>query len=82
MEISLRGVADALVEDISMQFGGGIGPSAAAGVPLAKLLPRVTQLGPPLLEEPSTNKYVNIIRSLPEVQLFYTLLYSNMPLEF
>ena len=82
VEVSLRRVVDALIEDISAHFGQGTGPSSAAGVPLAKLLPRVTQLGPPLLEEPGINKYVDIIRSSPEVQLFYALLYSNMPPEF
>lgn len=81
MEISVRKVVGTLVEDMYLHLGGGIGPSSSSGVPLAKLLPRVTQMGQPLLEEPKSNRYVHIIRNLPEVQLFYTLLYSNMPLE-
>lgn len=82
VEISLRRVVDSLVEDVYMHFGGGVGSSSSSGVPLAKLLPRVTQLGSPLLEDPGSNKYVHIIRNLPEVELFFALLYSNLPSEF
>ncbi|XP_020241779.1 peroxisome biogenesis protein 3-1-like [Asparagus officinalis] len=81
-DISLRRVVDALVEDVIVHFGGATDPSSSSGVPLAKTLPRVAQMGALLLEEPSINKYVQSIRSLPEFQHFYTLLYSNMPLEF
>ncbi|XP_077221142.1 peroxisome biogenesis protein 3-2-like [Tasmannia lanceolata] len=77
MKISLKNVVDALMEDIGLQEGGG---EPSLGVPLAKLLPRVVQLGSSLLEEPSRNKFIQIIRSLPEVELFYTLLYANMAL--
>ncbi|MQL92655.1 hypothetical protein Taro_025284 [Colocasia esculenta] len=73
MEISLRRVVDGLVEDISMQMGG----SPHSGFPLAKLLPRVAQSSPSLLEEPSNNKFIHRIKSLPEVELFFTLLYAN-----
>lgn len=76
-EISMKKVADAMVEEIEMQSAGGNSPSF--GTPLAKLLPRVAQLGPQLLEEPNQNKYIQIIRSLQEVELFFTLLYANMP---
>lgn len=82
VEISLRRVVVALVEDMYMHLGGGIGSSSSSsGVPLARLLPRVTQMGSPLLEDPSNNRYIHIIQNLPEVQLFFTLLYSNMPAE-
>ncbi|XP_072989819.1 peroxisome biogenesis protein 3-1-like [Typha latifolia] len=74
--ISLEKVVDMLIENISA-LGGPIPPS---GIPLAKLLPRVAQLSLPLLEEPSSNKFVPIIRNLPEVELFYTFLYANIPL--
>ncbi|XP_010923819.1 peroxisome biogenesis protein 3-1 isoform X2 [Elaeis guineensis] len=77
VEISLKKVVDLLVDDISMQLEGICPPS---GVPLAKLLPRITQLSLPLLEEPSDNKFVQTIGRLPEVELFYTLLYANMPI--
>ncbi|XP_077210884.1 peroxisome biogenesis protein 3-2-like isoform X2 [Tasmannia lanceolata] len=76
MDISLKKVVDVLMEEIGLEERGG-GPSS--GIALAKLLPHVVQLGPQLLEEPSRNKFIQIIRSLPEVELFYTLLYANMP---
>lgn len=72
MEISLRRVLDQLVVDIGVHVGG-----PDTGVPLAKLLPRVVQLSPSLLEDPSTNKFVQTIRALPEVELFFKLLYAN-----
>ncbi|XP_058091579.1 peroxisome biogenesis protein 3-2-like isoform X2 [Magnolia sinica] len=75
-KISLKKVVDGLMEEVEMQSKSG--PSL--GVPLAKLLPRVAQLGTRLLEEPSQNSFIQIIRSLPEVELFYTLLYANMPM--
>ncbi|KAF5181979.1 Peroxisome biogenesis protein 3-1 [Thalictrum thalictroides] len=78
MEISLRSVVDALMEDFGLQSGG----SQSSGIPLARLLARVAQTGPTLLEEPSKNRFIQIIQSLPEVELFYTLLYTNMPLQF
>ncbi|XP_043702747.1 peroxisome biogenesis protein 3-2-like [Telopea speciosissima] len=73
--ISLRTVVDALMDDIGLQSGG----NPSIGIPLAKLLPRVAQMGPLLLEEPGSNRFIQIIRRLPEVELFYTLLYANMP---
>lgn len=76
VDISLRKVVDGLVEEVEQSSGGS---SPSSGVPLAKLLPRVAQLGPELLEEPSQNRYLQIIRSTPEVELFFTLLYANMP---
>ncbi|KAK9278788.1 hypothetical protein L1049_028366 [Liquidambar formosana] len=75
VEISLKTVVNALMEDIGVQAGGGLFP----GMPLAKLLPRVAQMGPLLLEEPSKNRFIQIIRNIPEVELFFTLLYANMP---
>ncbi|WOL12860.1 peroxisome biogenesis protein 3-1 [Canna indica] len=76
LEISLKKVVNVLMEDIGVNVGG----ASSLGVPLAKLLPQITRLSLPLLEEPSSNKFVQAIRSLPEVELFYTLLYANMPL--
>jgi hypothetical protein len=46
---------------------------------LAKLLARIAQLSLMLLEETSKNKHIRTIRSMPEVELFYTSLYENMP---
>lgn len=76
VEISLKTVINALMEDIAVQ-AGGVGLSS--GMPLAKLLPRIAQMGPLLLEEPSKNRFIQIIQNIPEVELFFTLLYSNMP---
>ncbi|KAF9625597.1 hypothetical protein IFM89_024370 [Coptis chinensis] len=78
MEVSLRSVVDALMNDVGLQSGG----NPSSGVPLAKLLPRIAQMGPLLLEDPSNNRFIRIIQSLPEVELFYTLLYANTPLQF
>ncbi|KAJ8475768.1 hypothetical protein OPV22_019495 [Ensete ventricosum] len=76
LEISLNKVVDVLTEDVSIHVGG----TSSSGVPLAKLLPQITWLSLPLLDEPGSNKFVQSVRSLPEVELFYTLLYANMPL--
>ena len=78
MERSLRKIAEMVIEDLTAQAGI---PSAPSGLPLATLLPRVAHLSSLLLEEPNKNKYIQIIRSMPEVELFYTFLYANMPPE-
>ncbi|RLN35124.1 peroxisome biogenesis protein 3-1-like [Panicum miliaceum] len=78
MEKSLRKIADMVIEDLAAQTGI---PSPPSGLPLATLLPRVAHLSSPLLEEPNKNKYIQMIRSMPEVELFYTFLYANMPPE-
>ncbi|KAF8407700.1 hypothetical protein HHK36_006835 [Tetracentron sinense] len=75
VEISLRTMVDAVMEDIGVQPGGG---SLSSGMPLAKLLPRIAQTSPLLLEQPSRNRFIQIIQSLPEVELFFTLLYANI----
>lgn len=77
LDISLRRIVDVLIEDINANYP----LSTSSGIPLAKLLPRVAQMVPSLLEDPSSNKYIEMIRSLDDVQLFYTLLYSNLPTE-
>ncbi|PKU82674.1 peroxisome biogenesis protein 3-1 isoform X1 [Dendrobium catenatum] len=77
-ELSLNKLVNVLVEEIDMQLKGG-SSSASEAIPLVTLLPRVTQLAPQLLDEPSSNKFIQIIQSLPEVQFFYTLVYSNTP---
>ncbi|KAK9115397.1 hypothetical protein Syun_022194 [Stephania yunnanensis] len=73
MEISLKSVVDMLTEEFTVQSRG-----LSSGVPLAKLLPLVSQMGPSLLEDPSGNQFVKMIGALHEVELFYTLLYANM----
>ncbi|KAI3712457.1 hypothetical protein L1987_71014 [Smallanthus sonchifolius] len=73
MEISLRKVVDGVMEDMK-----GNGNLSMGGLPLAKLLPRVAQISPLLLEEPSRNKFTQIIQNIPQVEVFFTLLYTNM----
>ncbi|GKA82281.1 peroxisome biogenesis protein 3-2-like protein isoform X1 [Tanacetum coccineum] len=75
LDLSLRNVVDGIMEDMNSQFGDG---NLSAGLPLAKLLPRVAQISPLLLEEPSRNKFTQIIQNIPEVEVFFTLLYTNM----
>lgn len=75
VELSLKAVAKALVEEKGFQYGGG---NLTNGMPLARLLPRIAQICPTLVEEPSKNQFIQIIQSVPEVGLFFTLLYSNM----
>ncbi|KAE8676137.1 Peroxisome bioproteinsis protein 3-2 [Hibiscus syriacus] len=74
VELSLKAVAKALVEK-GFRSGGG---SLTNGMPLARLLPRLAQICPTLVEEPSKNQFIQIIPSVPEVGLFFTLLYSSM----
>ncbi|KAG0491012.1 hypothetical protein HPP92_007875 [Vanilla planifolia] len=75
MELSLHKLVDVVVEEISKQLK--MSNLSPGGVPLVTLLPRVTQAAPPLLEEPSNNRFIQILQTLPEVEQFYTLLYSN-----
>ncbi|KAA3455746.1 peroxisome biogenesis protein 3-2-like isoform X1 [Gossypium australe] len=75
VELSLKAVAKALVEEKGFQSGGG---NLTNGMPLARLLPRIAQICPTLVEEPSKNQFIQIIQSVPEVGLFFTLLYSNI----
>lgn len=70
MDISLKKVVEELVQDLESLVGVNT-------LPLARLLPKIAQLSPTVLEEPSNNKYISIIRGLPEVELFYTLVYTN-----
>uniref|UniRef100_A0A2P2K014 Uncharacterized protein MANES_06G008500 n=1 Tax=Rhizophora mucronata TaxID=61149 RepID=A0A2P2K014_RHIMU len=75
-EISLQVVVEALVDEIQAQFTGG---NLASGIELARLVPRVAQVGPSLLEEPSRNRFLKAIQSVEGVELFFTILYANMP---
>ncbi|KAF5734020.1 Peroxin 3 isoform 1 [Tripterygium wilfordii] len=69
VEISLKAVVGALMEDIGVQSGG----SVTSGMPLARLLPRIVQLAPSLVYETSKNRFVQIIQTVPDVELFFTL---------
>ncbi|KAK4782364.1 hypothetical protein SAY86_016466 [Trapa natans] len=72
-DTSLNVVTHALVEDLEIQIVENM------GTPLAKLLPRVAQIGSLLLEEPNKNRFIQVIQSAPEVEVFFTLLYASMP---
>ncbi|CAM8919880.1 unnamed protein product [Rhodiola kirilowii] len=74
LEVSLKTIITSLVEDTNQQL-----PQLSSGIPLAKLLPRVALMGPSLLQETSRDRYINIIYKIPDVELFFTLLYANMP---
>ncbi|XP_011039101.1 PREDICTED: peroxisome biogenesis protein 3-2-like isoform X2 [Populus euphratica] len=76
MGISLKVAVDALVEDMEAKCQS-TGASLTSGMPLAKLLSRVMQIVPSLLREASQNQFIQIIRTVPEVELFFTLLYAN-----
>ncbi|KAF2317447.1 hypothetical protein GH714_022376 [Hevea brasiliensis] len=76
VEISLKVIVDALVADMGAESSGG---SLASGMPLARLLSRVAQMGPLLFDEPNRNRFIQILRNVSEVELFFTLLYANMP---
>ncbi|GMH14960.1 hypothetical protein Nepgr_016801 [Nepenthes gracilis] len=76
VDVSLKTLADAVVTHISNEPGGG---KLSSGMPLAKLLPRVAQVGPLLLDKPAENRFIKIITSIQDVELFFTLLYANIP---
>ncbi|KAL6178208.1 hypothetical protein ACLB2K_049727 [Fragaria x ananassa] len=71
-EMALRAVVDTVVVEMGAQSGGDL----ASGTPLAKVLARVAQMGPTLLGESS--KFRQIILNVPEVELFFTLIYSQV----
>ncbi|XP_056854187.1 peroxisome biogenesis protein 3-1-like [Raphanus sativus] len=73
-EISLKSCTVALVEEMEKQTG------LAAGMQLAKLIPQIEKTVPEISAVPEENRFLQLIRDLPEVQHFFTLLYSNMPL--
>ncbi|KAL1317247.1 peroxisome biogenesis protein 3-2 isoform X1 [Arachis ipaensis] len=76
LEICMKVVVNAVVEQMGAKFRGG---SIAMGLPLARVLPQVAQMCPLLLEEPSKNQFIRIIKCIPEVEPFFTRLYANMP---
>lgn len=47
--------------------------------PLVKLLSRVAKLSDAVIEEVGVNKYIKRICSIPDVELFFTLLYTDIP---
>lgn len=74
VDISVKTGVDVLMEDIKEQSGES---SLTSGIPLAKVLPRIAQMGELLLKEPNRNRYIQVVHDIPEVELFFTLLYSS-----
>lgn len=77
VERSLEAGADGLMEEMEASLAGG--SSRTSGIPLARLVPRVAQMGPLLLEDPIKSRFIQMIRGIPEAEIFFTLLYANMP---
>lgn len=77
VDLSLKTAVTALMEDIKAQLGEG---NLLSGMPLAKILPRIAQITPLLFEEPINKRFIQIIQNIPEVEIFFTLLYANMPI--
>ncbi|KAF8105895.1 hypothetical protein N665_0152s0030 [Sinapis alba] len=76
VEISLKCFTDALVEEMETQsIAGGL----ATGMPLAKMLPQIEKTIPLITADPGKNRFLQLIRDMSEVQLFFTLLYASMP---
>ncbi|KAL0660984.1 hypothetical protein Bca4012_097821 [Brassica carinata] len=76
VEISLKCFTDALVEEMETQsVAGGL----ATGMPLAKMLPQIEKTIPVIIAEPGKNQFLQLIRDMSEVQVFFTLLYASMP---
>ncbi|XP_074309478.1 peroxisome biogenesis protein 3-2 [Silene latifolia] len=72
VEVSLTTVANAVVKDIFNHPSG-----APTGTPLVKLVPRVAQVSQLILDEPSENQFIQLIRNIHDVELFFTILYTN-----
>ncbi|KAF4385238.1 hypothetical protein G4B88_026521 [Cannabis sativa] len=73
-EVALKSVVNELIKEIGIQCGED---NLSTGMPLARLLARVTHVGPILLDEPSKNKFIEAIKNEPEVEMLFTALYSN-----
>uniref|UniRef100_A0A7N0ULJ9 Peroxin-3 n=1 Tax=Kalanchoe fedtschenkoi TaxID=63787 RepID=A0A7N0ULJ9_KALFE len=78
IEMSLVTLVSALMEDMGFQPTEG-SPSPSPGMPLAKLLPKIVLMGPLLLQEGTRDRYIEVVQKIPEVELFFTLLYANTP---
>ena len=71
VEIALKSCTVALVEEMETQ------PGLATGIQLAKLLPQIEKTVPEISAVPDKNRFLQLIRDLPQVHLFFTLLYSK-----
>uniref|UniRef100_M1A473 Amino acid transporter n=1 Tax=Solanum tuberosum TaxID=4113 RepID=M1A473_SOLTU len=76
LDMSLKTAVDVMMEDIKVLCGE---TNLKLGIPLAKLLPRLAHMSHILLEEPNRDRYIQIVQSMPEVEMFFTLLYASTP---
>ncbi|XP_051119241.1 peroxisome biogenesis protein 3-2-like isoform X2 [Andrographis paniculata] len=74
VDISLRRLVHEVSNDMVIECGEN---NLKSGMALARLIPRIARRGQLLLAEPNRSRYIHIIRSIPEVELFFTLLYST-----
>ncbi|KAL1564057.1 peroxisome biogenesis protein 3-1-like [Salvia divinorum] len=74
VDISLRVVVNAVLKDLSNHCGEN---NLMSGMPLARLVPRIALMAQQLLSESNRGRYIQMIRSMPEIELFFTLLYSS-----
>ncbi|KAM7280526.1 hypothetical protein ACFE04_007660 [Oxalis oulophora] len=74
VETSLKAVVGGLIEEMKLQLEGD---GLTSGMPLARLLPRLVQICPSILKEPSENPYIETLKNVQEVEFFFTLLYAN-----
>ncbi|KAK4354381.1 hypothetical protein RND71_026575 [Anisodus tanguticus] len=74
--ILLKATVDVLMEDIRVSCGDA---NLTSGMLLAKLLPRIAHMDKTLLEELNRNMYIQVIQRIPEVEIFFTLLYASIP---
>ncbi|CAO2842160.1 unnamed protein product [Amaranthus hypochondriacus] len=75
VDVSLKTVVNAIINDIFVEQSGSGTPSS--GIALVKLVPRIAQMSQVLLDEPTTNQFVQTIKSIQDVELFFTILYTN-----
>lgn len=76
VDISLRSVVNEVSKVLSVQCGES---NLKSGIPLARLIPRIAHMGQLLLTKSNRDGYIHNIRSITEVELFFTLLYSGTP---
>ncbi|KAL7114677.1 hypothetical protein ACP275_04G136800 [Erythranthe tilingii] len=76
VDISLGAVVKGVLEDVSISCGEN---NLMSGIPLARVIPRIAHISDSLIEEDNRSRYIQITRSIPEVELFFTLLYSSTP---
>ncbi|KAL8478681.1 hypothetical protein ACS0TY_030528 [Phlomoides rotata] len=76
VDISLRAVVDEVLGDLSIHCGEN---NLNSGMPLARLVPRIAHTSQLLLTESTRSRYIQMIRNIPQVEQFFTLLYSSTP---